>query len=325
MALKTRSALLAAVASATLTVLRLSSAPAMRSAAIQQDRTAVTLPGAGIRLGGILVRPNTAGARPAIVLLHGFQPPGTNGAALMAPMAARFAALGYVALALSMRGWPPSEGVDDCGLRQPDDIAAALEWLARQSGVDPNRLAVLGLSQGGQVALLTGARSKRARAIVAAYPVTDVERWKATTTFPGIPGYISRVCELGGADRRSPRHGRGRHLRADPADSREGRHARADRTNDADARRAPSRRTRRGDGPRARNGTRISDPPAPCEPGAAIGLSDEDDWRRIVCAVLAVRRRWIHMEAWSTWRYVSGRRGFAERGVRACVRPRQTD
>jgi dipeptidyl aminopeptidase/acylaminoacyl peptidase len=204
MALKTRSALLAAVASATLTVLRLSSAPAMRSAAIQQDRTAVTLPGAGIRLGGILVRPNTAGARPAIVLLHGFQPPGTNGAALMAPMAARFAALGYVALALSMRGWPPSEGVDDCGLRQPDDIAAALEWLARQSGVDPNRLAVLGLSQGGQVALLTGARSKRARAIVAAYPVADVERWKATTTFPGIPGYISRVCEPGGADRRSP-------------------------------------------------------------------------------------------------------------------------
>jgi dipeptidyl aminopeptidase/acylaminoacyl peptidase len=171
---------------------------------MQLDRMAVTLPGAGIRLGGVLVRPNAAGSRPAIILLHGFQPAGTNGAARMAPMAVRFATLGYVALALSMRGWPPSEGADDCGLRQPDDVAAALEWLAGQSGVDPNRLGIVGLSQGGQVALLAGARSKHVRAIVAAYPVTNVERWKETTAFPGIPGYINRVCEPGGAARRSP-------------------------------------------------------------------------------------------------------------------------
>jgi dipeptidyl aminopeptidase/acylaminoacyl peptidase len=199
MALNQRFALLATVIVA-LSVGRLSSRPA----AMQLDRMAVTLPGAGIRLGGVLVRPDAAGPRPAIILLHGFQPAGTNGAALMAPMAVRFAALGYVALALSMRGWPPSEGADDCGLRQPDDVAAALEWLAGQSGVDPNRLGIVGLSQGGQVALLAGARSKRVRAIIAAYPVTDVERWKETTAFPGIPGYINRVCEPGGAARRSP-------------------------------------------------------------------------------------------------------------------------
>src|SRR5262249_27406768 len=65
-------------------------------------------------------------------------------------------------------------------------------------------LAVFGYSQGGQVALLTGTRTARVRAIVAYYPPTDIERWKTTTTFPNIPDYITSVCEPGGADLRSP-------------------------------------------------------------------------------------------------------------------------
>jgi dipeptidyl aminopeptidase/acylaminoacyl peptidase len=167
-------------------------------------RADVQLPGAGVQLGGVLVRPTVSGLRPAIIVLHGFQPAGTNGASLVEPLATEFAGLGYVGLALSMRGWPPSGGVDDCGLHQPDDVAAALDWLAGQPGVDPARLAVFGYSQGGQVALLAGARSSRVRAIVAYYPVTDVEQWKTTTTFPNIPEYIVSVCEPGGPDLRSP-------------------------------------------------------------------------------------------------------------------------
>src|SRR5262249_53561096 len=181
------------------------STPTTSSPAAGSNRTDVQLPGAGVTLGGVLVRPTAPpGPRPAIIVLHGFQPAGTNGASLVERLAAEFASLGYVGLALSMRGWPPSGGVDDCGLRQPDDIAAALGWLAAQPGVDPDRLAVFGYSQGGQVALLTGTRTPRVRAIVAYYPVTDIERWKTTTTFPNIPPYIMSVCEPGGADLRSP-------------------------------------------------------------------------------------------------------------------------
>src|SRR5215467_7929028 len=80
------------------------------------SRSNVQLPGAGITLGGVLIRPVESGSRPAIIVLHGFQPAGTNGASLVEPLAAEFASLGYVGLALSMRGWPPSGGVDDCGL-----------------------------------------------------------------------------------------------------------------------------------------------------------------------------------------------------------------
>jgi len=156
----------------------------------------VTLPGAGITLGGLLFQP-AAGDRPlpAMILLHGWGPQGTPGAPRMAGSARILAARGYVALSLSMRGWPNSGGQDDCGLRQPDDVVSALEWLATQPGVDPDRMGVLGISQGGQVALLTAVRTKRTKAVVAIASVTDVDRWGQTTTFEGIPGYIRSVCQ----------------------------------------------------------------------------------------------------------------------------------
>jgi dipeptidyl aminopeptidase/acylaminoacyl peptidase len=104
-----------------------------------------------------------------------------------------------------MRGWPPSDGSDDCGLRQPDDVMNAVQWLRAQPGVMPDRIGIVGFSQGGQVALLAAARQPgQLRAVVAYYPVTDVARWKTTTTNPDIPGYIAAVCEPGGVTTRSP-------------------------------------------------------------------------------------------------------------------------
>jgi hypothetical protein len=44
---------------------------------------------------------------------------------------------GYVALALALRGWPPSGGADDCALRQPDDVAAAAAWLRTLPACSP--------------------------------------------------------------------------------------------------------------------------------------------------------------------------------------------
>ncbi len=155
-------------------------------------------------LGGILFRPEAAGARPAIVVLHGWQPAGTNGAAVVEARARQYAEAGYVALALSLRGWPPSGGSDDCGLKQPDDVVTSVAWLRALPGVDPHRVALVGFSQGGQVALLAAARDAAVRAVVAYFPVTDVARWKSTTTNADIPGYITAVCEPGGLSARSP-------------------------------------------------------------------------------------------------------------------------
>lgn len=167
-------------------------------------RHLVTVPGTGVTLGGILFRPETTGSRPAIVVLHGWQPAGTNGAAVVEARARQYSEAGYVALALSLRGWPLSGGTDDCGLKQPDDVVRALAWLRALPGVDTHRVALVGFSQGGQVALLAAARDATVRAVVAYFPVTDVARWKTTTTNPDIPGYITAVCEPGGLAPRSP-------------------------------------------------------------------------------------------------------------------------
>ena len=163
------------------------------------ERTEVTLPGAGITLGGILLRPPARDpARPALVVLHGWGEAGAPGAPRVEPLARRLAENGYVALALSMRGWPRSGGQDDCGSEQPDDIVKAVDWLAALPGVDPDRIGAMGLSQGGQVALLAAARTPRIKAVVAYYPVTDIGLWQRTTSIQRLRDHhIPRVCGSG--------------------------------------------------------------------------------------------------------------------------------
>lgn len=160
-------------------------------------RHEVSLAGSGVTLGGILFRPaSTSKLLPAIIVLHGWARPGVPGAPRVEATARRLSEQGYVALALSLRGWPPSAGWDDCGRQQPDDIAKAADWLATLPGVDTDSIGVLGFSLGGQVALLSGARSRRIKAIVAYFPITDIQLWGDTTTNAGIRNfYVPLVCD----------------------------------------------------------------------------------------------------------------------------------
>jgi len=156
-------------------------------------RYEVSFAGSGVTLGGILFRPaSRSKPLPAIIVLHGWARPGVPGARRVESTARRLSEQGYVALALSMRGWPPSSGWDDCGTAQPDDVAKAADWLATLPGVDGDSIGVLGFSLGGQVALLSGARSGRIKAIIAYFPITDVKRWGNTTSNTGIRYSMSR-------------------------------------------------------------------------------------------------------------------------------------
>ena len=83
-------------------------------------------------------------------------------------------------------------------------MVAAIAWLRGLAAVDRDRVAVVGFSQGGQVALLAASRDPRLRGVVAYFPVTDVARWKTTTANADIPAYITATCEPGGTAPRSP-------------------------------------------------------------------------------------------------------------------------
>jgi dipeptidyl aminopeptidase/acylaminoacyl peptidase len=135
--------------------------------------------------------------RPAIVVLHPALPQGTSGADYVAPLARRLSELGYIALAISMRGWPPSGGGDDCGLLQVDDIVQVVKWLRGEPGVDPAHIGLVGFSKGAQNALLAAARGASVQAVVAYAPPTDLLRWDETTERSDLPDYIRLVCQAG--------------------------------------------------------------------------------------------------------------------------------
>ena len=121
-------------------------------------------------LTGYLTAPKGAGPFPAVALIHSCLGLPTNRAAF----AATLASWGYVALYVdefAPRGLTETCSVDFAA--GPADAAAALVYLGRQPFVDAKRLAVVGFSQGGDVALAVAAAPPRGvplRAAAAYYP-----------------------------------------------------------------------------------------------------------------------------------------------------------
>jgi uncharacterized protein len=115
----------------------------------------------GTRLSGWYA-PGTTGA--AVLLLHGSH--GTR--ADMVAHLRMLAAAGYGVLAFDARGHGSSFGETNAlGWRGADDIAGAVTFVARQPGVDPGRIAALGLSMGAEEALRAAAEGLPLAAVVA--------------------------------------------------------------------------------------------------------------------------------------------------------------
>ena len=133
------------------------------------DDESVTIPSAGLKLSGNVRLPD--GLKPgekrgAFMVLHGF---GSNkdSSNVLAPTKV-LSELGYVTLRFSMRGCGDSEG--EFGrvicLEQVEDTRNALSFLASHPAVDPRRIAVVGSSFGGAVAVYTGGVDERVAAVI---------------------------------------------------------------------------------------------------------------------------------------------------------------
>jgi len=129
----------------------------------------VSFPSAGLRLHGVLGRPEGTRAserRPAFLVLHGF---GSNseGPNVLQPTRI-LSEFGYVTLRFDMRGCGKSEG--EFGrvicLEQVEDTGSALDFLAGQPGVDPDRIGVIGSSFGGAVGVYAGGTNPRIAAVI---------------------------------------------------------------------------------------------------------------------------------------------------------------
>lgn len=132
--------------------------------------TKVTVTSDGIDLAGILHRPTDmkpGETRPAFICTHGFGGSKIDGS--MAAVCPRLAELGYIALRLDMRGCGESGGPRGHIIpkEQSHDLGTALDWLATQEGVDPEKILLLGDSLGAAVSLYTGGTNDKVAGVIA--------------------------------------------------------------------------------------------------------------------------------------------------------------
>ncbi|MBX6363163.1 MAG: alpha/beta fold hydrolase [Gemmatimonadetes bacterium] len=136
----------------------------------------VSLAGPGGTLAGTLTLPRArAGRIPAVVTITGSGPqdrdeaiPGVSGYRPMRQIADTLARRGIAVLRLDDRGVGASTGSFATATSEDfaADIEAAVRWLRARAEIDPDRIALLGHSEGGLIAPLVAARDPRLRAIV---------------------------------------------------------------------------------------------------------------------------------------------------------------
>jgi dipeptidyl aminopeptidase/acylaminoacyl peptidase len=140
---------------------------------------AVTVQSAGLKLSANVRVPDGVKAgekRAAFLVLHGF---GSNkdSSNVLTPIKV-LTELGYVTLRFSMRGCGDSEGEHArviC-LEQVEDTRNALTYLAQHPAVDGKRIAIVGSSFGGAVAVYTGGIDERVAAVISNGGWGDGER-----------------------------------------------------------------------------------------------------------------------------------------------------
>ena len=123
----------------------------------------------GLTLAGVVHVPDELAdgeQRPAIIVLHGFG--GSKDGPTHVGEASLYESFGYVALRFDMRGCGQSGGTRGWVLchDQVVDTQSALTWLAEQTYVNSDAIAVSGQSFGGAVALYTGGIDDRVAAVI---------------------------------------------------------------------------------------------------------------------------------------------------------------
>jgi dipeptidyl aminopeptidase/acylaminoacyl peptidase len=143
------------------------------------------IPSNGFSLVGTVSKPADAGPGrlPAVIFIGGSGPTDRDeqayGIPILGQMAGVVADAGFLTLRYDKRGVGQSGGrLESSSLRDlADDVRSAVKMLAGRKDVDPKRIAVIGHSEGGAVALLAAAEEKRIAAVgvIAANGVKGVD------------------------------------------------------------------------------------------------------------------------------------------------------
>jgi ABC-2 type transport system ATP-binding protein len=161
--------------------------------------------GSSVTLDGTVFAPSTGGQHPAVLLAHGFG--GTK--AELVGQARDFAARGYLVLTYTARGFGSSGGrihLNDPAYEVADaraliDTLAARQDVRQDAPGDP-RVAVVGASYGGALALMTGATDPRVDTVAAAITWNDLAdaffpQNVTQAATPSAPAQVDRISQPG--------------------------------------------------------------------------------------------------------------------------------
>jgi len=132
----------------------------------------------GLKLSGILSKPDNAkkGSNlPGVVLVPGFM---STADAFFPGFAEELNKGGFVSLTMDFRGFGESEGVrgEVIPYLQIYDASNAISCLQSRPEVDPDKIAILGVSLGGGEVAYIAARDRRVKAVASMVLVGDGER-----------------------------------------------------------------------------------------------------------------------------------------------------
>ena len=128
-------------------------------------------------------KPAGDGPYPAILLIHGHQEQVRNGgeAFFQTGRLGILARQGYVAASVSQPGYGNSDGPPDyCGPVTQDAALLALEFLRKQTFVNPNKVALYGYSRGAIVASMVATKDAKLAAVVLGAGAYDFATWYPT-------------------------------------------------------------------------------------------------------------------------------------------------
>lgn len=133
----------------------------------------------GLAIRGFVAKPRAPGRYPCIIYNRG----GNRDFAAITPLVAsnllgRLASWGYVVAASQYRGSPGSEGRDQFGGDDVDDVMNLFPLLEGEGGADASRIGMFGGSRGGMMTCLALTRTSRIKAAVLRCGVTDLTGWK---------------------------------------------------------------------------------------------------------------------------------------------------
>jgi uncharacterized protein len=132
----------------------------------------VFIPSSGFSLAGTFTKPSgVTGKLPVVVLVGGMsgedRDETTAGIPVLGHLAVALADAGYAVVRYDKRGAGQSGGrIENATLTSyANDLQKVVEWLATRKDIDNARIAVAGYDDGGSIALLAAARTKRVRGV----------------------------------------------------------------------------------------------------------------------------------------------------------------